>query len=162
MNSSIISPNKLISISKQGALVGLAAFLLFFAAPVRATVVICPLPENSSTLFGLAVRAVGDVNGDGVSDLAVGEPFADGEFDGATGFGPPQNVGRAFIISGADQTVIRELEDPDYQMPTTDKFAGQLGTSVAAAGDLNGDGVPDVLVGVPHRKFVDSGRTEEI
>ena len=152
MNLTIISPNKLVSISKQGALFGLAALLLFFVAPVRATILINPVPENSTTLFGLAVTAVGDVNGDGVSDLAVGEPFADGEFDGAQGFGPPQNVGRVFLISGADQTVIRKLEDPVYQMATTEKFAGQLGTSVAAAGDLNGDGVPDVLAGVPHHK----------
>ena len=155
MNLTIISPNKLVSVSKPGALFGLAALLLFFVAPVRATILINPVPENSTTLFGLAVTAVGDVNGDGVSDLAVGEPFADGEFDGATGFGPPQNVGRVFLVSGADQTVIRRLEDPDYQMATTEKFAGQLGSSVAAAGDLNGDGVPDVLAGVPHRIFLD-------
>src|SRR4029077_858715 len=72
-------------------------------------------------------------------------------------FGPPQNVGRIFLISGADLSVIRKLEDPDFQMPTTEKFAGQLGSSVAAAGDLNGDGVPDVLAGVPHSKIEDLG-----
>src|SRR4029077_16461195 len=145
MNSTIFSPNKLVSISKQGALFGVAALLLFFVTPVRAPTLINPVPENSTTVFGFAGAGVGDVNGDGVSDLAVGEPFADGEFDGASGFGPPQNVGRIFLISGADLSVISKLEDPDFQMPTTEKFAGQLGSSVAAAGDLNGDGVPDVL-----------------
>ena len=114
-----------------------------------------PLPEKSTTLFGCAVAAVGDIDGDGVPDLAVGERAADGDFDGAQGFGPPQNVGRVFLISGATQSVIRLLNDPDYQMPTLDKFAGQLGSSVAAAGDLNGDGVPDVIAGVPHFSFVD-------
>ena len=88
-------------------------------------------------------------------DLAVGEPFADGEFNDTEGFGPPQNVGRVFLISGATLSVIRPLNDPDYQMVTTEKFAGQLGTSVAAAGDLNGDGVPDIIAGVPHHKFID-------
>jgi len=131
-----------------------AALLLFFATPVRATTLLNPLPENSTTLFGFALAPIGDVDGDGVADLAVGEPFADGEFGDTEGFGPPQNVGRVFLISGATLSVIRKLNDPDYQMITTEKFAGQLGTSVAAAGDLNGDGIPDVIAGVPHHKVV--------
>ena len=133
----------------------LPVVLLFFAARVKAATLIDPLPEASTTLFGCALAAVGDVDGDGVPDLAVGERAADGDFDGPNGFGPPQNVGRVFLVSGATLAVIRPLNDPDYQMPTLDKFAGQLGSSVAAAGDLNGDGVPDIIAGVPHFSFVD-------
>ncbi|MEO7951973.1 MAG: integrin alpha [Chthoniobacterales bacterium] len=150
MNSNTFMPNKLTSIAGHRALFLLPALLFLSVTPARATTLLNPVPENSTTLFGLSVTAVGDVNGDGVNDLAVGEPFADGTFDGAMGFGPPQNVGRIFLISGADFSVIRTLEDPDYQLATLDKFASQLGTSVAAAGDLNGDGVPDILAGLPH------------
>ena len=110
MNSTIFSPNKLVSISKRCALFVFAGLLLFLVTPVRATTLLNPLPEDSTTLFGFAVAPVGDVNGDAVSDLAVGEPFADGEFGDTEGFGPPQNVGRVFLISGATLSVIRPVE----------------------------------------------------
>ena len=79
------------------ALFACAALLLFFVTPVRATTLLNPLPEDSTTLFGFALAPIGDVDGDGVVDLAVGEPFADGEFNDTEGFGPPQNVGRVFL-----------------------------------------------------------------
>lgn len=160
MNSNSSSPTQPFSIVSLRAL-SVLGLLFLLISPLRATTLLCPIPESSTTLFGAAIAAVGDVNGDGIADLAVGEPFADGEFNGEKGFGPPQNVGRVFLISGKDLTVIRKLNDPDYQMVTTAKFSGQLGASVAAAGDLNSDGVPDIIAGVPHYKIED-GKTEVI
>jgi FG-GAP repeat. len=125
--------------------------MLFFVTAARATTLLDPKPEDSTTHFGLSIAVVGDLDGDGVPDLAVGAPFQDGDFDSSElGFGPPQNVGKVFLISGATLAVIRELNDPDFQLVQPFKFGGQFGSSVAGVGDLNGDGIPDVLVGVPH------------
>lgn len=116
----------------------------------QATTLLDPKPENSTTHFGYSVDIIGDINADGVPDLAVGAPFQDGDFQVDNGFGPPQNVGKVFLISGASLGVIRQVNDPEFQIPNPTKFGGEFGTSVAAVGDLNHDGVPDVLVGVPH------------
>src|SRR5215471_8032844 len=58
-------------------------------ASVRASTLVDPQVEDSSTHFGQSVAVVGDVTGDGVPDLVVGGPFHDGEFAVNNGFGPP-------------------------------------------------------------------------
>jgi FG-GAP repeat len=138
----------------------------FALTALQATTLLNPEPEDSTTHFGKGIAVIGDINSDGVPDLAVGAPFEDGDFvNSDAGFGPPQNVGKVFILSGANLSVITRLNDPEFQMIQPQKFGGQFGTTVAAAGDVNGDGVPDVLVGAPHHvvnlvdeKIFSSGR----
>lgn len=83
--------------------------------------------------FGLSVTSVGDVNQDGVSDFAVGAP-------GET-VGDSSSAGRVYLMSGTNGSLLRTLQSP---RPQED---GEFGKDIAAAGDLNGDGIPDVLVG---------------
>ena len=117
----------------------------------RASTIQDPQPEASTTRFGQSIAVIGDITGDGVPDLLVGGPFHDSEFSSTNGFGPPQDVGRAFLVNGATLAEISELNDPFFQQPLDfPKFGGFFGFSVAALGDINHDGVPDVLVGVPH------------
>ncbi|RMH04190.1 MAG: hypothetical protein D6702_03660, partial [Planctomycetota bacterium] len=81
--------------------------------------------------FGWSLAAVGDVDGDGVDDLLVGAPQADP--------GGLAEAGAAEVRSGADGSLILALAGPE---------AGDLfGWSVAGPGDVDGDGVPDLLVG---------------
>jgi hypothetical protein len=89
--------------------------------------------NGPSAQCGNSVAAVGDVNGDGATDLLVGMP-------GASPFGLA-TAGQAMLFSGATGLPIFTL----IGVAPLDRFGG----AVAGAGDVNGDGVPDLLVGAP-------------
>ena len=82
--------------------------------------------------FGHSVAGAGDVNQDGIPDLVVGAPFHDS--------GGP-NSGRVQVFSGADGSLLYTFDG--------DSTNDQMGTDVAAAGDVNQDGFGDIIVGMP-------------
>ena len=94
--------------------------------------------------FGLSLSDAGDVNADGIADIAVGNLKGDG-----TGAYP--NPGEAWIFSGADGTVLYDFQGEH----TNSKF----GASVAGIGDIDGDGYGEFLVGSPDYllDYVDKG-----
>jgi len=84
--------------------------------------------------FGSVVAGVGDVNGDGRADIAVGEPYVD------------CSNGAASIFWGGS-TVHRHA---DLRLsPRTGGCGAMFGYSISSAGDLNDDGYGDLLIGAP-------------
>ncbi len=97
---------------------------------------------------GLSVSAAGDVNGDGVVDLIVGAPGANSSggagasyivFGSSAGFPAVFPLSALYPAGGGDGTrgfVLGGIDAGDYS-----------GSSVSAAGDVNGDGIGDVIIG---------------
>ncbi|MCF2489865.1 FG-GAP-like repeat-containing protein [Dyadobacter sp. CY347] len=91
---------------------------------------------QSGGAFGRSVACAGDVNGDGFSDVIVGEPLRDN--------GANLKEGRAIVYFGSFS------ENLNLKSIISSSQAGaELGNSVASAGDVNGDGFSDVIVGAP-------------
>jgi hypothetical protein len=178
---------------RRSALVAMA-----FAAAVSTLPVVAAAQQSilqfegeASEHFGTAVAGLGDTNGDGIPDVAVGAPYASagglfsgkvvivsgadgsvlqridgtvaeeflggrlagvGDVDGdgaddvvASALGDPiltgTQPGRAILISGGTGQILWEIAG--------DGELANVGESLGAAGDVNGDGVPDVLIGAP-------------
>ncbi len=89
----------------------------------------------SAAAFGERVAGVGDLDGDGYDDLAIGAPDVDGM------------EGVVYIYygsaSGVDTSSEAILYSSDYGLGTSVKF---FGSAVSPAGDLNADGYADMLV----------------
>ncbi|MEM8711688.1 MAG: FG-GAP-like repeat-containing protein [Planctomycetota bacterium] len=87
----------------------------------------------SSGNFGSALDASADLDGDGVRDLVVAEPFSDG-FAGA-------DSGAFSVFSGATRSLILRVEG--------DQPGARLASDVQVVGDVNGDGRLDIAANIP-------------
>lgn len=92
-------------------------------------------PVNGAE-FGHQVEGVGDVNGDGFGDFIVGATYYSGP-------GSPRRTGGAFLFLGGKNG---PGSQPNWEM-TGEEPNSSTGFAVAAAGDVNGDGYADVLIG---------------
>jgi len=93
--------------------------------------------------FGHAVCVVGDVNGDGVDDIAVSAP----NVEAPAGVGATGRVWILFMDANGEVIVNKPIDAEQGAFPFTLDAGDYFGSSIAPAGDLNGDGVPDLWVG---------------
>ena len=92
--------------------------------------------EDDGDGFGFSVAGIDDITGDGLPEIVVGIPFA----DDPNGENPFDDRGKVQVLSGANGSVIYEWWGPH---PTA-----YFGRYVNAAGDVDADGVADVIVGI--------------
>jgi hypothetical protein len=102
--------------------------------------------EEEDGQFGRAVSSAGDVNGDGYGDVIVGAHF---ESPGSS----PFRAGRAYVFAGFTGDLLFTLISPNDEYGS-----GYFGWAVSNAGDLNSDGLEDVIVGAPRELFAPMGR----
>jgi hypothetical protein len=93
--------------------------------------------DEAGDSFGQVVLGIDDINGDLIDDLAVGA---------STSNLGAQNGGRVDVYSGATGDLILRIVGNEAN--------GRLGASIASAGDCNGDGINDLIVGEPHTDAV--------
>ncbi len=94
---------------------------------------------QSGDLFGTSVANVGDLDGDGLNELAVGSPG--------------RGAGSVWILflnaDGSVQTEF-EIKAADYGLPEPGTPEEAFGSSISLVEDYSGNGIPDLAVGIPY------------
>jgi hypothetical protein len=116
--------------------------------------------QDANDRSGSSVASAGDINGDGFADLIIGTRGGDaaGNAKGYAGdsyvvFGKASGWGAAIdlatIAAGTGGFVIHGQDGGD-----------RAGNSVASAGDINGDGFADLIIGAPYGDAAGNAKTE--
>ena len=99
--------------------------------------------DSSGLRFGFGVEGIGDVNGDGVPDLAVGSPLSS-----ASGLNEG-SLALAFLEEDGTVVGFQKIEEGSPGFTGELDEDSRFGWSIANVGDIDGNGVPDLAVGSP-------------
>lgn len=128
------------------------SYVVFGGAALPATIDLANLGAAGVTIFGrdvadqsgFAVSGAGDVNGDGFDDLLIGAPMADGPIN------TKETAGESYLIFGSallPATIDLNTLGAAGVTIFGASQSGSSGFAVSGAGDINGDGFDDLLVG---------------
>ena len=113
--------------------------------------------ESARDQSGYSVSSAGDFNGDGYDDVIIGARYADPNGD---------ESGASYVVFGNDDAFaatmnLSELDGSDGFRINGESARDQSGYSVSSAGDFNGDGYDDVIIGARYAdpNGYDSGAT---
>ena len=100
---------------------------------------------NVSAQSGYAVSSAGDVNGDGIDDILIGAPAA-------PGFGFSVTAGESYVVFGSNTAFAASIDISTLDGTNGFIINGLLdndsfGAAVSNAGDINGDGIDDIIIG---------------
>ena len=111
------------------------------------------LQINNSTEIGWCVSSAGDINGDGYDDILVGSKFASNKNTSSQYY----NQGYVYIFMGSSAGIATGATPFATLMGANDNDL--FGFSVSSAGDVNGDGYGDIIIGAPgvHTSVTDGG-----
>lgn len=125
----------------RDSLLAVGASYVMFGASISLRI----LGIDSNDQSGFSVSGAGDINGDGFDDLIIGAPQAEdpsggaGEGESYVVFGKPSGFGGTLDLSTLDGTNGFRINGIDA--------GDQTGFSVGGAGDFNGDGFDDLIIG---------------
>lgn len=99
---------------------------------------------DRNSFYGESVSSAGDINGDGIDDLIIGANYSDLDGDGSGG--------ESYVVFGSKTSPGARLNV--FSLNGTNGFViegnGRSGISVSSAGDVDGDGIDDLIVGADY------------